>query len=227
MAEVKALFEAVFGTDSEDEDEEISTGVNGGGKPDEWQAVEGVDGLWRCERFLDPEEQASLVTAIENDGWFSHPSYNQVMRHGDLPPWAMTLSSLIFSSISRFVELGLGVPFREELLQRKPLFDQMIMNSYQPGEGIKPHVDLARFQDGIVVLSLLSSCVMRWRMCDKPTHKVDVLLSPGDLIVLSGNARYKWTHEINREQADEQVWEGKILEQGRRISVTLRKMCPE
>ena len=34
------------------------------------------------------------------------------------------------------------------------------MNAYLPGEGLKPHVDLAAFDDGVCVVSLLSSTVM-------------------------------------------------------------------
>jgi hypothetical protein len=56
---------------------------------------------------------------------------------------------------------------------------------------------------------------------------VAVLLAPGDLIVLAGSARHGWTHEISRERAKEQVWAGKVLEQARRISVTLRRLCPK
>ena len=246
MAEgVRELYAAVFGSESDSDEgdgvavvdsdaewepeEELWLGDKRGRRA--WQAVAGVDGLWRCEEFLDSAEQTSLVRAIEGERWFEQPSHNQAMRFGALPGWALTLSSLIFSSVSWFVEevagLGSAVPLPETILGRTPLFDQMIVNSYQPGEGIGPHVDLTRFEDGIAVLSLLSACVMRFRKCKRPTQNVDVLLSPGDLIMMSGNARYEWTHEINRAQAEEQVWAGKVLEQARRISVTLRRLCPE
>lgn len=206
-----------------------------------WSPVEHVRGLWRCAAFLKPSEQERLVDAIEAEGWFTRPSHNQAMRFGDLPGWAATLSSLLYASISstkncdKLGTTGPGVPeapsghevpLASNLLERVPLFDQMIVNSYQPGEGIGPHVDLARFEDGIAVLSLLSPSVMRFRKCEKPAEKVDVLLSPGDMILLSGDARYKWTHEINRDEK-EQVWAGEVLKQGRRISVTLRRLCPQ
>lgn len=195
MAEVARELYAVFGTDSDsDEEEAEGVGVNADNLADSdfdleredfgwplldsgkyrechrWRAVAGVNGLWKCEEFLDSVDQERLVTAIKREGWFSQPAHNQAMRFGVLPGWAVTLSSLIFSSISRFAEridgadkeLGFRGPLPEEILHRKPLFDQMIANFYQPGEGIGPHVDLARFEDGIVVLSLLSSCVMRF-----------------------------------------------------------------
>ena len=46
------------------------------------------------------------------------------------------------------------------MCNREPLFDQMIINVYHPGQGIKAHVDLAKFDDGIASVSLGSTCVM-------------------------------------------------------------------
>ena len=43
---------------------------------------------------------------------------------------------------------------------RQPLFDQMIVNSYKPGEGIISHVDLLKFDDGIAILSLAAPATM-------------------------------------------------------------------
>ena len=53
--------------------------------------------------------------------------------------------------------------------------------------------------------------------------KIPILLEPGDLILLSGEARYKWTHEINRGE-ESQVWNGERITQSKRISITLRKL---
>ena len=36
----------------------------------------------------------------------------------------------------------------------------MIMNVYQPGEGLKQHTDLVRFADGICIVSLGSSATL-------------------------------------------------------------------
>lgn len=235
------LFSAVFGkTDSSGSDD----GDDDGGLSDddwslefhdfcEWHSIEAVPGLWHGTSFLKPQEEQSLVNAIEDEGWFTEPLHNQAMRFGELPGWALTLSSRISSSICAFnreqpegivcQKSSRDAPLADDILYKEPLFDQMIVNSYQPGEGIAPHVDLARFRDGIAVVSLLSSCVMTFRRCEDATLKRDVLLSPGDVILLSGDARYSWTHEINRK--NEQVWLGNVLKQERRISVTLRRLC--
>ena len=73
-----------------------------------------------------------------------------------------------------------------QIVGREPLFDQLIANKYEPGEGLTPHVDLMRFQDGIAIVSLQSAAVLSF---SKGKGKLDVLLSPGDLLLLEGEAR--------------------------------------
>lgn len=102
-------------------------------------------------------------------------------------------------------------------------------------QGICAHVDLMRFDDGIAIVSLESPCVMHFTPASSniqeekendghPEHKVPVYLNPGSLVVMSGEARYSWKHEINRKPGF-QVWDGEELEQKRRISITLRKVA--
>ena len=103
-------------------------------------------------------------------------------------------------------------------------------------QGICAHVDLMRFEDGIAIVSLESSCVMHFTRVEGGSdivehgerhpliRKVPVLLTPGSLVLMSGEARYLWKHEINRKPGI-QMWEGQELIQDRRISLTLRKLC--
>lgn len=50
----------------------------------------------------------------------------------------------------------------------------------------------------------------------------NILLYPGDILSLSGDARYLWEHGI-KEQLYDQI-DQQIIERGTRISVTLRKL---
>ncbi|KAK8982208.1 hypothetical protein V6N11_037382 [Hibiscus sabdariffa] len=195
----------VFGessSDSEDfdpqlEDEQITDPIPS------WEQIKEINGLWLCRDFLSPQHQSSLVSSVSKEGWFNGDSHNQAMRFGDLPAWAIELSS----SIREAVLLG--------------------------GEGICAHVDLMRFEDGIAIVSLESSCVMHFTCVEEggsdiveggKKHKIPVLLSPGSLVLMSGEARYLWKHEINRKPGF-QMWEGRELVQQRRVSITLRKLC--
>ena len=68
------------------------------------------------------------------------------MRFGDLPAWSSEISNsirelvLLCDPASDPVDLGTddeakeACPFPSDLLRREPLFDQLIVNVYQPGE---------------------------------------------------------------------------------------------
>ncbi|KAI4304527.1 hypothetical protein MLD38_040023 [Melastoma candidum] len=218
-----------------------------------WDPIVKINGLWLCRHFLSPSQQLDLLSAIDAEGWFSTASHNQAMRFGNLPDWAVQLSDSIKEAVvlgnriygsehcaenilSASTSPSISPIFPRELLNRELLFDQLIVNSYQPGEGICAHVDLLRFEDGIAIVSLESPCVMHFSRAaqkheglDMPTKEEDeaavgVLLTPGSLVVMSGEARYLWKHEINRKPGF-QVWLGEELVQSRRISITLRKLC--
>eukprot|EP00250_Pteridium_aquilinum_P009156 c18479_g1_i1 orf=553-1368(-) len=229
-----------------------------------WKKIDEIHGLWLCKGCITAEQQEEMVSAIDAEGWFMDSTHNQAMRFKDLPWWALQLSKLIYDAISSYILANdsscfspssqistSDLPFSLDLLWRVPLFDQMIVNRYLPGEGICAHVDLLQFEDGIAILSLESTCVMHFTHClprasmsehecqhkqqaghtyaTEEEHgferkdKVPVLLEPGDLVLLSGEARYNWTHEINRSDHC-QVWKGKRISQMRRTSVTLRKL---
>ncbi|KAG0304049.1 hypothetical protein BGZ98_006000 [Dissophora globulifera] len=114
------------------------------------------------------------------------------------------------------------------------------------GDGIKPHVDLARFEDGIVIISLLSAINMDFYpaihpvLAEDPLEGVNTTLStghsqeidrrpsftirlePGSVITMQGPARYEWEHgiqEIPQDLVGDEWVRRKI-----RVSITLRKM---
>ncbi|GAB2270763.1 hypothetical protein Dimus_005632, partial [Dionaea muscipula] len=86
-----------------------------------------------------------------------------------------------------------------------------------------------RFEDAIAIVSLESSCVMHFSKVVEngvevsSTMKVPMYLSPGSLVIMWGDARYNWKHEINRKPGF-QIWEGQEIDQKKRTSITLRKL---
>eukprot|EP00798_Chlamydomonas_sp_ICE-L_P011985 gene11985-15079_t len=120
------------------------------------EAVQILPGLHQVKGFLPPDKQRHLRSLIEQEPWFK-AGFNQSMRFGDLPPWALLLGQ----RVSQVLTMQQLAP--PHILGRSPLFDQMIVNLYRPGEGIARHVDLARFEDGIVSVSLGDPVVMRFR----------------------------------------------------------------
>ena len=75
--------------------------------------------------------------------------------------------------------------------------DQMIVNEYPAGTGIRAHVDHDAFDDAIVSISLGSSCVMELsRSLAESTEPI--FLEPRSALVLAGEARHKWTARDSR-----------------------------
>jgi alkylated DNA repair dioxygenase AlkB len=68
--------------------------------------------------------------------------------------------------------------------------DQVIVNEYLPGQGIVGHIDCVPcFGDSILAISLGSPCVI---MFSNPHTglQVPLLLEPGSLYIMQGDARY-------------------------------------
>ncbi len=146
-----------------------------------------------------------------------------------------------------------------QIRSRCPVFDQMIVNSYKPGEGIKSHIDLMKFDDGIAIMSLGSPATMTFtraealrpamdqshvkrqaassKMCNGCSDnnlvsacssddsrninslQQNIVLEPGDLLLLHGEARYGWKHGIAAQQ------HCSLSNAVHRVSVTLRKLA--
>ena len=101
--------------------------------------------------------------------------------------------------------------------------DQVIVNEYLPGQGISAHVDCEPcFKDTIVSLSLGSNCVMNFTNKLDKAKRIPIWLEPRSLIVMKGEARYKWLHSIPARGWDE--WEGERHDRKRRVSLTFRKV---
>lgn len=139
MENHKELLREVFGESSDSEDLDPQNPIPS------WEQIKEINGLWLCRGFLSPQHQSSLVSAVLNEGWFNEDSHNQAMRFGDLPAWAIELSSSIREAV--FLEDHVSEPINSvtsnggtkpcilpsNLLWREPLFDQLIVNLYHPG----------------------------------------------------------------------------------------------
>jgi alkylated DNA repair dioxygenase AlkB len=98
--------------------------------------------------------------------------------------------------------------------------DQVIVNEYQPGQGISAHVDCVPcFGPVVAAISLGSGCVMDFTHPSDGT-KVGVHLAPGSLCLMTGPARYEWRHAIAARKSD--PGPGGRVPRGRRVSVTFR-----
>lgn len=107
--------------------------------------------------------------------------------------------------------------------------NQATLQEYTPGQGIPPHIDTVwAFGEEITSLSLLAGSVMRFRpvftVGVAPETAVDVEFPRRALLLMTGDARYKWSHAILARKHDKVG--GEIVKRGRRLSFTFRTVLP-
>ncbi|KAK7201166.1 2OG-Fe(II) oxygenase superfamily [Novymonas esmeraldas] len=109
--------------------------------------------------------------------------------------------------------------------------DQLTVNYYDCSEvgacGIAAHVDAHNaFDDCIFIVSLGSYTVMEFARWDTPAEvaaPVGVYLAPRSLVVLTGEARYGWTHCIAEKRTDTLSELLPTVTRGDRVSLTWRR----
>lgn len=187
-----------------------------------------IEGLYVAEDLLDCEEEEVIIEAVhklesntlgvqlrnrktKHYGYVFNAKTLGVDEPNDetkmIPSWALEL-------ISKFHPHGL-------LHDYYP--DQMTINEYLPKKGISGHVDThSAFDDIIAVVSLGSDVTITF--ANKMTQEsVDLWVPRRSGLVMSGEARYLFTHKITSRSTD-LTPEGLVQSRGNRISITYRKV---
>lgn len=176
----------------------------------------GINGLLYISEYLTQAEETRLTKLIDKQVWdgqlkrrVQHYGYRydykartvtEDMFLGELPKWLKNYAKQLFD---------------DGLCEVVP--DQVIVNEYQPGQGISAHVDCIKcFGPRIFSISLGSQVIMEFTQSGKP--KKEILLAPILLIMMYGEARAIWKHGIPGRATDRGV------ARGRRISLTFRNV---
>lgn len=171
--------------------------------------------------LIDVDEEAALLAFLDAGDW-STELQRRVQHFGyryDYKAGRVTADSYL-GPLPPPVSRMAGRLVRAGLMSGMP--DQAIANEYRPGQGISAHVDCVPcFGDAIVSVSLLSSCEMVFRQ-RATAERMAVILPARSALLLTGPARYDWTHEIPARKSDRQG--GIRIERSRRVSLTFRTM---
>ncbi|RXW15397.1 hypothetical protein EST38_g10458 [Candolleomyces aberdarensis] len=203
-----------------------------------------IGGLYFEPSLRIPQETADSVVEFCMKTYFTTPGANQVMLFGRAPAARPEPSDDCPTPTLKDFNKPIGLPdvlcslldtlraalhpvlpssTHALLFPSKPtMARQAIINLYEPGDGITPHVDLlGRYADGIIGVSFGSGCVMRFDKVSTPTTpssgpeddaedppepepertRWDLHLPKRSVIVLSGEARYDWTHGDGRRRS--------------------------
>ena len=170
----------------------------------------GISGLTIIRNWLPQQGRTGMLAIIDSRPWS-----NALKRRTQHEGWKYSYDRRplrdddYLGPLPSYLETAVA-RLRAEIPHLADVGEQAIVNNYERGEGIGTHIDhVGNFGPAVVSLSLVSGATIRFARAGKV---VDVDLQPGDLCVMEGDARFKWTHAIEGHQA-------------RRVSVTFRSIA--
>ena len=189
-----------------------------------------IPGLYFSPEVITPEEEKIILHHIKKDrGHYVsqiHPAYEFGWKFlerekgiqgifpltpqeylGKFPDW---LSNVWFNCVYRT-----NLP-KEVIREIHP--DHVLVNEYKVGEGCMRHTDdIGFWTDWVMGLSLESGCtiIFKYKNTTYPVY-----LPPRSIYVLTGDARYKYTHEIAPEHDD--IVDNEVIARSHRTSLTFR-----
>lgn len=188
------------------------------------RSIDNVAGLYIQENVLTVESEIQIIQWLDSREWSEvlprrtqHFGYIYGYKRSNLIPgdpfegWVSTLMERLTSD---------GV---------MESIDQCIVNEYDRDQKIGKHIDGKRgerpniFGPKIVSISVGADTNFIFINTDTK-EKVEIYVPRRSMIVMSGDSRYKWTHEIPRRLSVkiDGKWEKKKKDY-RRISLTFRK----
>lgn len=180
-----------------------------------------LPGLFLYPDLIDEARETQLLNEIDSQVWIvdylrrlQYYGYrNELEKPYDLIPFPVLMPPHM-EQLSK------------ELVERKIILlqpDQVIINEYVPGEGIKPHKDRAYYENQICGVNLGSGCIMRF-IRGMNEQVIDVEVPRRSVYVMQDDARKKWKHAIPPRKKDN--IDGQLKHRERRVSITYRKVKP-
>ena len=160
----------------------------------EWLAIIGGGYI---PDFINENDEKELLAGIDNEKWITdlkrrvqHYGYRYDYKArtidakdklGDLPEWAGKVIEKLMAGA-------------EPVFKQKP--DQIIVNEYEPEQGIAPHTDRDCFGPVLASLSLGGEGNMKMKHPGDKSRDFTVRLEPRSLIVFRGESRERWKHGL-------------------------------
>ncbi|MFD0763270.1 alpha-ketoglutarate-dependent dioxygenase AlkB [Mucilaginibacter lutimaris] len=181
-----------------------------------------VPGFFLYPDFIDEAREHQLINEIDDQTWIvdymrrlQYYGYrNELEKPYNLVPFPVEMPVHMREFSAELVDKG--------IIQLVP--DQVIINEYLPGEGIKPHKDRMYYENQICGVNLGSGCIMRF-IKGENEEVIDIEVPRRSVYVMQDDARKKWKHAIPPRKKD--VIDGAAQHRDRRVSITYRKVKPK
>lgn len=181
-----------------------------------------VPGLFLYRDFISESLENELMAEIDAQPWvvdydrrLQYYGYrNELEKPYDLVKFPVAIPPVVYNLSQELVKKG--------ILDQQP--DQVIVNEYSPGQGLRPHKDRNYFDNQICGINLGSGCIMKFIQISGK-EVTDVEIPRRSLYVMQDEAQYKFNHSIPPRKKDN--INGNFKHRERRVSITYRKVMPK
>ena len=172
------------------------------------------------EDIIDTDFEKEIVTWLDQQNW-STTLKRRTQQYGYEYNYSSRSTSTPTTPISGPLKVISDWLKDNEVLDAT----QCIVNEYYQTQGISAHTDSNKFGPVVVSVSLLEPCNM---IFTKPGQTlVKMCLMPRSVLILSGESRYEWKHEI-KGLKNVTMGDGSVYSKPdtyRRISLTYRTVA--
>ena len=178
-----------------------------------------IPGLLIIEDYIMEEDEKNILECIYDQEW-SDALSRRVQHYLHYYDYSRTESRVKAPEPPYEIDLLCENIISNGFLEK---IEQIIVNEYTPGQGISAHIDSHIFGKSIISLSLGSATTFVFTH-SKTKQKKELYVKPRTLMIMSGDARYVWKHEIKKRKTDDvMINDSKTrIPRETRVSVTFR-----
>lgn len=192
------------------------------------------NGLYYIEDFIKSEEETEIMNLLEKTtDWFgvsSTPNSRKVIHYGyeysyankyTKPKKINDIPDIYKTNILEKLKDKIPPEIYDRVLKNYN-FDQLIINRYEPNQGISMHIDSELHFDSVILcITVGSGTTINFESKDKKNMR-SIYVKPRSAYIMSGDARNKWLHGIDKKTYD--VVNEKMIKRGTRYSLTFRRI---
>lgn len=185
--------------------------------------------------FITLNEEKHILTnfySVPKPKW-TYLSNRRLQDYGGVP----SEKGMIPEKIPIWLDVYINKTYNLQIFNgKKP--NQILINEYEPGQGIMPHTDGPLFYPTIATISCGSHTILEFSENNESRKKVcDILLEPLSLVIIKDDLYSKYLHSIFERKVDdisedcvnlslcgEKRNVGDKLERSTRVSITIRNV---
>ncbi|XP_055608672.1 alpha-ketoglutarate-dependent dioxygenase alkB homolog 6 [Uranotaenia lowii] len=185
--------------------------------------------------FLTSQEESYILSMVERTPkprW-TQLAHRRLINYGGVPHPKGMIAEEIPTWLANYVDRVNQL--QPNVFESDRKANHVLINEYQPGQGIMPHLDGPLFYPTITTISCGSHTVLQFEdQSDERRPVAKLLVEPRSLLILKDDMYHKYLHSIAETDTDavdgslnnlkhcEGVQLGDVLPRKTRISLTIR-----